>query len=155
MIERFLSPDVFDYMPTWSPENIKRHYKKRLEEDTDCKKVYPPNRSGGAISKSEYINISKKSTQKSWVEVLFYHEESGEYRKSFADDELVLSITTENERRFITCYHFHEGGFSPFRSECEKTMDRTKDDRKELFERWVENKRKSEEWIDVTLERRE
>ena len=134
--------------PEWRPQNLSRHHKKRVRKDDECVKIDPPDYPDPPIAEDEYKKLSKEVVREAWREATFYHCEEGEYRRFFVDEELVLSVTSDRKKYFITCYHVHTDK-SLFRSDCEMTMDKTKDDRKEEFNRWVEDLEKEERWQNV------
>lgn len=139
--------------PKWDPENLSDHHEKRVREDEDCIKIYPPDSPDPPVDKEEYRNLSRKAVSEAWIEGNFFHSEESEYRCFFADNDLVLAITNEKKRRYITCFHVHL--WSQFRSDCKMTMEWTEGDCEQVLNRWIEKMKKDERWLDVEKHRRE
>lgn len=137
--------------PEWEPDNFRDHYRKHLN-DEDCLKMYPPSRSGKPISEDEYRELSRKAVDKSWAEATFYHRERNEYRRFYADGDLILAITSDGGKYYITCYHKHLESYA-FSNNCKAMMKRTEDDRKESFKRWVEDMENDGRWLKVNWKR--
>lgn len=108
-----------------------------MQEDTDCNIIYPDTEDKSVISVDEYKNISKSTVKDPYIEVKYYHRKSGCNRRAFANKEVLISITEEKGNRLETCFHLH---FSVRR--CKDMMSMTKEDRKRIFENWIDRKNK-------------
>lgn len=123
-------------MAYWREKNIKKHYEKRKSKDRECKIVYPEDKRSSGISIEEYRKLSKEAVESAWAKAEFYHEKSGYFRKIFADEDVLLSITESNGNRLETCFHLHYEV-----EKCKNMMERAVGDRKNAFLRWVEMKK--------------
>lgn len=140
--------------PDWDQENLTSHHEKRVRKNRNCTKIYPPDSPDPPVDEDEYRNLSRKAVKEAWVRGKFYCPEKKEDRCFFADDDLVLAITDKSGRTFITCYHVHTDS-SLFRPDCEMSMERTKGDRRNEFDRWIEDQKKDEKWTNVEKYKRE
>lgn len=122
-------------MPYWREEKLKHKIQKRMQEDRKCEIIYPNNENEDVISVDNYKRISKNAVKDPYIEVEYYHRKSESNRKAFADEKILVSITEEEGNRFETCFHLH---FSV--RECERIMKMTKEDRKRIFEKWIDRK---------------
>lgn len=122
-------------MPYWREEKLRDKIQKRMQEDRKCEIIYPNAEDEGVISVDDYKRISKNAAKNPYIEVEYYHRKSGCNRKAFADEKILVSITEGRGNRFETCFHLH---FSV--GECNRIMKMTKEDRKRIFEKWIDSK---------------
>ncbi len=98
-------------MPSWTPNNLSRHYRKRINHDAGCFEDLL-GITGRSMTEPEYEQRSINAFNNAWAE----YEGEGRnvaarayYPPSayFVDDELVVAITDIGRNKFLTCYHEH------------------------------------------------
>ncbi|MCS4139526.1 hypothetical protein GGQ13_002981 [Salinibacter ruber] len=124
-------------MAYWKNEKFEDKIRKRMQKDTDCEIIYPSNKEEKVISIDDYKEFAKNVVKNPYIEVKYYHRKSGCNRRAFANEEVLVSITEAEGNRLETCFHLH---FSVDR--CEEIMGMTKEDRKRIFEDWIDRKNK-------------
>lgn len=93
--------------PEWKPSNLQKHYDKRIKKDDYCwRELLKLSRS---MTKEEYEQESYKSYNSGSIEY------EAEYKLHLAalyrvDKRTVLTVSSQNRRAMITCYHKHYHG---------------------------------------------
>lgn len=99
--------------PTWHPNNLARHHRKRVTRDRGCFEALL-GITGRTVTTSQYEARSLDAFANSWAEYECEarNVEAGEYYPPsayFIDNDLVVAITDLTRGKFLTCYHEHFG----------------------------------------------
>lgn len=98
-------------MPNWEPNNLTRHYRKRLQRDPGCFESLL-GIAGGVMTEVDYDFRTEAAHDHAWGEYEgegwdVQNREYSELRAYFVDDDLVVAITDDFRNEFVTCYHEH------------------------------------------------